>query len=258
MSDVFISHVERDSDTALEIALGLEEAGFTTCCYELDTIPGPSYLIQTGQAVEQCNAVVVLISPHSLGSRQVTIEIVRAHESSKYFIPVLHGITHIEFQKRQPEWREAMGSAASIRILQDRVANILTRIIVGLKALGIQPLSKPQAERITMIKGALGIHEEEPVRPTIKVEAKKPPVSKPKVARITIIKKALGIHEKEPARPNPKVEAKKPPAPRQRTKPAEGVKVELPQCPQCGAKLRPNATFCNKCGARVGMGEKES
>ncbi len=102
-----------------------------------------------------------------------------------------------------------------------------------------------------MIKGALGIHEEEPVRPTRKVEAKKPSLSKPKVARITIIKKALGMHEEEPARPNPKVEAKKPPAPRQRTKPAEGVKVELPQCPQCGTKLRPNATFCNKCGSRV-------
>ncbi len=222
MSDVFISHVEKDSDIALEIALGLEEAGFTIWCYELDTVPGPSYLVQTGQAVEQCKAVVVLISPHSLGSRQVTIEIVRAHESNKDFIPVLRGITHVEFQNRQPEWREAMGSAASIRILQERVASILTRIIVGLKALGIQPLSKPKAARITMMKRALGIHEEEPARPT------------------------------------PKVEAKKPPPPREPTKPAEGVKVELPECPECGAKLRPNATFCHKCGARVGMGEKES
>jgi len=222
MSDVFISHVEEDADIALEIALGLEEAGFTTWCYELNSVPGPSYLVQTGQAVEQCNAFVLLISPHSLGSRQITIEIVRAHECGKDFIPVLRGITHSEFQNRQPEWREAVGSATSIHILQDRVVNILTRIIVGLNTLGIQPLSKPKAARITMIKMALGIHEEEPARPT------------------------------------PKVEAKKTPVPRQPTKPAEGVKVELPECPECGAKPRPNATFCNKCGARVGMGEKES
>jgi len=53
MSDVFISHVEEDAEIALEIALGLEEAGYTTWCYEVDSIPGPSYLIQTGQAVAQ-------------------------------------------------------------------------------------------------------------------------------------------------------------------------------------------------------------
>jgi len=52
VSDVFISHVEEDADSALEIALGLEEAGYTTWCYEGDSIPGPSYLIQTGQPVE--------------------------------------------------------------------------------------------------------------------------------------------------------------------------------------------------------------
>ncbi|MFC1875218.1 TIR domain-containing protein [Chloroflexota bacterium] len=222
MSDVFISHVEKDSDIALELALGLEEAGFTTWCYELNSVPGPSYLVQTGQAVEQCNVVVLLISPHSLGSRQVTIEIVRAHECGKYFIPVLRGITHIEFQNRQPEWREAIGSATSICILQDRVANVLTRIIVGLKALGIQPLSKPKAARITMIKMALGIHKEKPTCPT------------------------------------PKVEAKKTPVPRQPAKPAESVKVELPECPECGAKPRPNAIFCNKCGTHLRMGEKRS
>ncbi len=40
MIDVFISHVEQDSDIALEIALGLEEVGFPIWCYELDNVPG--------------------------------------------------------------------------------------------------------------------------------------------------------------------------------------------------------------------------
>ncbi len=116
MSDVFIAHVEEDSDVALDITLGLEEAGYATWCYEVDSIPGLSYLIQTGKAVEAARAVVVVISPHSVGSRQVTKEVVRAHESGKEFIPVLCGITHIEFQNRQPEWREAIGAATSISI----------------------------------------------------------------------------------------------------------------------------------------------
>jgi ribosomal protein L40E len=173
-----------------------------------------------------------------------------------------------------------MGSAASIRIIQEKVASILTRIIVGLKALGIQPLSKPKAARITMLKRALGIHEEEPARPTPKVEAKKPPPPREPARPAGGVKVGLPqcpecgaklrpnatfcnkcgarVEERELARPTERIKVKKTPVPRQPTTPAGGVKVELPQCPECGAKLRPNATFCNKCGARVGMGEKES
>ena len=110
MSHIFISHCEEDAEIALEIAISLEKVGYTTWCYELDSIPGPSYLIQTGQAIEQAQSVVLIILPHSVGSRQVTNEVVRAHESGKYFIPILQDITHIEFQNRQPEWREAVGS----------------------------------------------------------------------------------------------------------------------------------------------------
>ncbi len=161
MSDIFIAHVEEDADVALEIALGLEEAGYTTWCYEIDSMPGPSYLVQTGEAVEASKAVVVVISPHSVGSRQVTREIVRAHESGKEFVPVLQGITHIEFQNRQPEWREAVGAAASIGIPQEGVAVILPRIIKGLRSLDILPSRETDAARIVQIREALG----EPHRP---------------------------------------------------------------------------------------------
>ncbi len=155
MSDIFIAHVEEDADVALEIALGLEEAGYTTWCYEIDSIPGPSYLIQTGQAVEQTKAVVVIISPHSVGSQQVTKEIVRAHESGGQFVPVLRGITHIEFQNRQPEWREAIGAASSIGIPPEGVAGILPRIIGGLKVLGILPSLKTEAAHTAQIRREL-------------------------------------------------------------------------------------------------------
>ncbi|MFC2005878.1 TIR domain-containing protein [Chloroflexota bacterium] len=155
MSDVFISHVEEDADVALEIAFGLEEAGYTTWCYEIDCTPGPSYLIQTGEAVEVSKVVVVVISAQSLGSRQVTKEVVRAHESGKEFVPVLQGITHVEFQNRQPEWREAVGAAASIRIPQNNVAAILPRIINGLKTLGIPPGQKTDPARLVQIREAV-------------------------------------------------------------------------------------------------------
>ncbi len=39
MSDVFISHVNNDADTAIRIANELERAGFSTWYYERDSVP---------------------------------------------------------------------------------------------------------------------------------------------------------------------------------------------------------------------------
>jgi len=153
--DVFIAHVEEDAEIALEIALGLEKAGYSTWCYEVDNVPGPSYLVQTGQRIEQAKAVVVVISPHSIGSHQVTREVVRAHECGKYFIPVRRDISHVEFQNRQPEWREAMGAASSISVTTDNVEVVTKRIIDGLEALGIHRKPKAATARIEQIHGIL-------------------------------------------------------------------------------------------------------
>ena len=138
-ADIFVSYVEEDSAVALEIVEGLEADGYSTWCYELNSVPGVSYLLQTSRAIEQARAVVVLISPHSLGSHQVTKEVVRAHETEKPFIPVLISISHVEFGNRQPEWREAIGSATTISVPQGGVGLILPRILSGLRALGIEP-----------------------------------------------------------------------------------------------------------------------
>jgi len=155
MHDVFISHVEEDALPVLEIALGLEQAGFSTWCYEHHTVPGVSYLIQTGQAIEKCQAVVLVISPHAIGSRQVTKEVVRAHECGKHFIPVLSGVTHAEFQAREPEWREALGAAASIRLTEKGAIAILPRLIEGLRGLGVSPAPTADAERIESLRETL-------------------------------------------------------------------------------------------------------
>ena len=155
MSDIFISHVEDDDEVALEIALGLEKAGYTTWCYEADSVPGLSYLIQTGQAVEQAKTVVVVISPHSIVSRQVTKEIVRAHEAGKEFIPVRRNISHIEFQNRQPEWREAFGAASSIEITPAGIEDVVMRIVDGLKALGFDPSKNVEPNRIERLRKIL-------------------------------------------------------------------------------------------------------
>ncbi len=135
MSQVFISHVEEDASVALEIAKGLEAAGHSTWYYERDSDPGPSYLLQIDDAILNADVVVLIISPQSLGSHQVTNEVVRASESDKAFMPVLLGISHAQFQEQQPEWRLALGAAASIPVPPEGVAGVLPRILKGLRKL---------------------------------------------------------------------------------------------------------------------------
>ena len=69
MSEIFISHAEEDASVALQTALALERGGYRTWTYEVDSVPGPSYLIQTGQSVERSDVVLLIISPDSLGSQ---------------------------------------------------------------------------------------------------------------------------------------------------------------------------------------------
>ncbi|MCH8310502.1 MAG: AAA family ATPase [Chloroflexi bacterium] len=138
MSDIFISHVEEDASIAMAVGRELETSGYTTWLYERDSLPGPAYLLQTGEAISQSQAFVLIISPDSVVSNQVTAEVVRAHESNVPFLPLLHGISHLEFQESQPVWRQALGAATSIEIFQENIQDAVRRIVGGLKAMGVE------------------------------------------------------------------------------------------------------------------------
>ena len=51
MAQLFISHAEADSKLAEDVAGALEGRGYSTWYYERDSVPGLSYLLQTGQAI---------------------------------------------------------------------------------------------------------------------------------------------------------------------------------------------------------------
>jgi len=147
MADVFVSHVEEDFQIALQFTQVLESAGYTMWYYERDGLPGVSYLVQTGQEIDRCRAVLLLISTHSLGSHQITKEVVRAHEAAKPFMPVLVDVSHVEFQNRQPEWREAIGGSASISLAGRDVPSVALTVKRGLIALGIRPMRQQVEEQ---------------------------------------------------------------------------------------------------------------
>lgn len=153
MHDVFLSYAADDTEVMSALVDGLETAGFSTWCYERDGVPGPSYLVQTGGAISECQAFLLLISNQSLGSHQITRELVRAHEEAKPILPVLVDVSHLEFQKRQPEWREALGAATSVSLRNRSIEEVVRLLVGGLEALGIEPrrdraLSKESSDTV--------------------------------------------------------------------------------------------------------------
>jgi peptidoglycan hydrolase-like protein with peptidoglycan-binding domain len=140
---IFLSHVEEDKETALALASELQKKGYPTWCYENDTLPGVSYLVQTGKAIESARVFLLLISSASLDSHQVTKEVVRAHEEGKPIVPLLVDVSHAEFQRRQPEWREAVGGAASLSVATHSFDSLIAILIKSFDQLGVPMVSKP-------------------------------------------------------------------------------------------------------------------
>jgi hypothetical protein len=134
---VFISHVEENRDTAEAISRGLQAAGFKVWSYEFSSVPGPTYLLQVMDAIENSDAVILVISPEALGSHQVAREVEAAHELDRPIIPVLLGITHDKYLRRRPEWRLALGAFTSIQVPREGVGAIMPKLVDGLDALGV-------------------------------------------------------------------------------------------------------------------------
>jgi class 3 adenylate cyclase/tetratricopeptide (TPR) repeat protein len=139
MSHIFISHSEKDLPVANEIIRGLEDSGYSTWYFERDMVAGTSYITQIAQAIEQSLAVILVISSKSLGSDQVSKEVVGAFERRKPFFPVLVDMTPPQLKERQPEWRHALGGTAMICIGAEGLQSCTARIIEGLKSMGINP-----------------------------------------------------------------------------------------------------------------------
>ncbi|RJP35145.1 MAG: TIR domain-containing protein [Actinobacteria bacterium] len=148
MGNIFISHVIADEPLIREIARGLEEAGYNAWFFERDVLPGTSYLIQITQAIESCDALVLLVTLAALSSDQVTKEVVGAFERRIPFVPVLVGVTPPELKESQPEWRHALGGTAMLCCEGEDLSSTVPRVIEGLRALGIEPGETPTSTTV--------------------------------------------------------------------------------------------------------------
>lgn len=91
---VFISHGTTDSDLARRVAASLREAGFNAWLDEEQVFLGDNWAAQVGQALEASEAMVVLLTPASVKSEQISRDVAYALGSLNYefrLVPVLVG-----------------------------------------------------------------------------------------------------------------------------------------------------------------------
>jgi len=89
---VFLSHAESDREVGRKLAARLQEAGHRVWFAEDKLFPGDNWALQTGKALEESEAMVVLISPQAMKSSWVLREIEFALGMPQYrgrLIPVI-------------------------------------------------------------------------------------------------------------------------------------------------------------------------
>jgi hypothetical protein len=111
--DIFISYVEEDSTTASNLAKELRAQRLSTWTYEEDGVPGISHLTQVFDAIETCQALVLIASPKSVKAKNVIREVEAAHERDKMIIVIRSGLTHEQFTASNTILRMATGTAVS-------------------------------------------------------------------------------------------------------------------------------------------------
>ena len=91
---VFISHAETDDTLARKIADTLSEAGLEVWDDAREIMPGDNWGEKVSQALQESDAMVVLLTPDAVGSRWVRREIEYALGEKRYsrrLIPVVVG-----------------------------------------------------------------------------------------------------------------------------------------------------------------------
>jgi len=103
---VFISHASRDKDLVRSIANVLKESGMDVWDDTLEIYPGENWAEKIAQALEESQAMVVLLTPDAQISKWMEWEIEYALGKMAYnkrLIPVLIGDPQ-EFQKQNIPW----------------------------------------------------------------------------------------------------------------------------------------------------------
>ena len=148
MATIFICHSQHDIAVVTAIARGMEQAGYHTWYSERDLQPRANRTSQISEAIAQYEAVVLLVSSHSVASKQITKEVVDAFDRSRPIFPVLLDMTPAQLQERQLGWWYAVSGTATIGLGTTGIEGITAHIVERLKGHGIHPEMKTMTSPI--------------------------------------------------------------------------------------------------------------
>ncbi len=92
--NVFLSHTVKDRDLARAVASSLSDAGFTVWDPATEVLPGDNWAEKIGRALEQSEAMVVLVTPEALASDSIRRDIEYALGNLRFkerLVPVVSG-----------------------------------------------------------------------------------------------------------------------------------------------------------------------
>ena len=89
MGQIFVSYSRKDSEFADRVIRKLEAAGFNVWFDREGIQGGDQWMERIVNALDKSDAIVVVLSPNSVVSRNVGAEVSLAHEANKRIIPVV-------------------------------------------------------------------------------------------------------------------------------------------------------------------------
>jgi len=100
----FVCYADADTATALVLHKALVAQGRRAWIDKLDIPPGAEWQSSIESAIENCGHLLVLLSAHSVNSREVTAEWNLARDLGKPIVPVLLDGTEVPFRLRGNQW----------------------------------------------------------------------------------------------------------------------------------------------------------
>jgi hypothetical protein len=108
MNEVFISYSRKDGDFVDRLIQDLEQHGTSVWIDRQDIETGDSWRGQIVDGIRNCKAFIIILSPNSVGSKNVSRELSLAESHDRMIIPIVHQACNIpsgmEYQLAELQW----------------------------------------------------------------------------------------------------------------------------------------------------------
>lgn len=108
MGEIFISYSRLDQKFVNELTRGLQEKGLQVWVDRQDIEPGELWRAAITRAIAECDALLVILSPHSVTSKEVVKELSIAESRNRHIIPIVYRRCEVtpdmEYQLAGLEW----------------------------------------------------------------------------------------------------------------------------------------------------------